>query len=66
MLKACNSESGGKLIAIQLVGAKKNLWARILKRKERSSQNVDAMQEKDLLIQIRHENVVAFERFYQF
>ena len=49
-----------------LVGAKKDLWARTLKRKEWSSQIVDATKEKDLLVEIKHENVVAFERFYQF
>ena len=38
VFKARDSKSGGKLVAIKLVGAKKNLWARILKRKERSSQ----------------------------
>ena len=65
VLKARDSESG-KFVAIKLVGAKKNLWARILRKKEISSQIVDATQEKDLLVQVQHENVVAFERFYQF
>ena len=50
VLKARDRENGGKLVAIKLVGAKKKLWARIVKRKERSSQIVDATLEFKLRI----------------
>ena len=66
VLKARDREMEGKPVAVKLVGAKKNLWTRMLKKKEISIQIKGARQEKDLLLQIQHENVVEFERFYQF
>lgn len=65
VLKALDRETG-KEVAIKIIRAKKRLFAMVFKRKAASAALQGAQQEKDLLEELRHKNIVAFKGSYEF
>ena len=63
VLKALD-RTGGEYVAVKIVKAKKSLLSYFTGRKP--SALTDAQQEVDLLLQLKHPNVVALKTFYEF